>query len=142
MNITRFVFVISLLVVLSILATGCSPSEPAGLTNDEISTLTQNILTAIDTGDYPTFTLDFSSEMLTGFPEDQFTQLRDLLHSASGNFVSVGELSLSNKQEFALYRIICKYALEDVVVTIVFKIDGKQVEGLFFDSPNLRSASK
>jgi hypothetical protein len=80
--------------------------------------------------------------MLDAFTEDQFTLLRDLLQSNSGNFVSTGKLSLSNKQEFALYRIICTYELEDVVVTIVFKVDGTQVDGLFFDSPNLRAASQ
>jgi hypothetical protein len=66
--------------------------------------------------------------------------VRDLLQSASGKYVSTGKVSLSNNKGYAVYRIICKYEQEDVVVTIVFKVDGKQIEGLFFDSPNLRTA--
>jgi hypothetical protein len=138
----RSIFLPGLLVVLSLLAVGCGPASPAALSNDEVLTLTGEILTAMDAGDYAAFSRDFSDEMLDAFTEDQFTQLRDLLQSNSGNFVSTGKLSLSNKQEFALYRIICTYELEDVVVTIVFKVDGTQVDGLFFDSPNLRAASQ
>ena len=76
------------------------------------------------------------------FSEDKFTQLRDTLQSASGKYVSTGKVSLSNNQGYAVYRIICKYEQEDVVITVVFKIDGKQIEGLFFDSPNLRTATQ
>ena len=79
--------------------------------------------------------------MLAAFPEDQFTQLRNLLITSSGNFVSTGKLSLANQQDFAIYRIRCTYQQEDVVVTVVFRVDGELVEGLFFDSPNLRSAA-
>ena len=42
--------------------------------------------------------------------------------------------ALSNSGEYAVYRIRCQYELEDVMVTLIFKIDGTQVEGLFFDS--------
>jgi hypothetical protein len=139
---TRSVFIASLLAALSLLAAGCGPASPAALSNDEVIAVTTNILTAMDTGDYAAFTSEFSEEMLAAFPENQFTELRDLLQSTSGNFVSAGELSLSNKEGFALYRILCTYDLEDVVVTIVFKVDGTQVDGLFFDSPNLRTSSQ
>jgi hypothetical protein len=139
---TRILPTIGSLLVLLFLATGCAAPSPAGLADDEIISITANILAALDSGDYPAFTRDFSDEMLAAFPEDQFTQLRNLLITSSGNFVSTGKLSLSNQEEFALYRIRCTYQQEDVVVTVVFRIDGMLVEGLFFDSPNLRSAAK
>jgi hypothetical protein len=139
---TRFVSIVSLLAALSLLAVGCGPASPAALTDAEILTVTGNLLTAIDTGDYPAFTVDFSAEMLTAFPESQFMQLRDLLHTSSGNYVSCGEMNITNKNNYASYSIRCAYELEDVVVTVVFRIDGTQVEGLFFDSPNLRTASQ
>lgn len=132
----------SLLVILALFLTGCAAPKPAALTEDEVLALTGNILTALDANDYTAFTHDYSPEMLAAFSEAQFTQLRNLLQSASGEFVSTGKLSLSNNQGYAVYRIICKYKLEDVVVTATFKIDGKQIEGFFFDSPNLRAASK
>jgi|WetSurMetagenome_2_1015567.scaffolds.fasta_scaffold206706_2 hypothetical protein len=141
-SITRLVPLASLLILLALLATACGPASPAALSDDEMLAVTSNVLSAIDADDYAAFTRDFSDEMLAAFPESQFTQMGDLLQGSSGNFVACGEFTLSNKQGFALYRIICEYELEDVVVTIVFKIDGTQVEGLFFDSPNLRTASQ
>jgi Protein of unknown function (DUF3887) len=139
---TRPSIIVILFALLSLLAAGCGPAKPAALTDDEVIAVTTSILTAMDAGDYAAFKSDFSDEMLSAFSEEQFTDLRNTLQSASGNFISTGELSLSNKQGFAIYRILCTYELEDVVVTIVFKVDGTQVEGLFFDSPNLRAASQ
>jgi len=132
--------VLSILLALTVLASGCGTPDPSALTDDQVKTVTGNILSAIDAGDYAAFTQDFSDEMLAAFPEDQFTQVADMLHNASGNFVSTGDLSLSNKQGYALYRIVCKYDQEDVVVTVVIKIGGDKVDGLFFDSPNMRNA--
>ena len=139
---TKLVSIISLLIALSILATGCAAPKPAALTDEEVLVVTQNILTALDANDYAAFTHDYSPNMLAAFSEDKFTQLRDTLQSASGKYVSTGKVSLSNNQGYAVYRIICKYEQEDVVVTIVFKVVGKQVEGLFFDSPNLRTSTQ
>lgn len=138
---TRVLPTFGSLLFLLFLAAGCTAPAPAGLADDEIINLTANILTALDSGDYPAFTRDFSDEMLAAFPEDQFTQLRNLIITSSGNFVSTGKLSLSNQEEFTIYRIRCTYQQEDVVVTVVFRIDGVLVEGLFFDSPNLRSGA-
>ena len=98
---TRILPTIGSLLVLLFLATGCAAPSPAGLADDEILNITANILAALDSGDYPAFTRDFSDEMLAAFPEDQFTQLRNLLITSSGNFVSTGKLSLSNQEEFA-----------------------------------------
>lgn len=139
MNKYRYPFVASLLLVLSILAVGCGPASPADLSNDEVIAVTKNVLTALDAGDYAAFSRDFSDEMRKALPEEQFNELRDTLHKFSGKFVSAGELKLSNKNDFAIYRIICKYEHEDVVVTIVFYIGGNLVEGLFFDSSFLRA---
>jgi hypothetical protein len=139
---TKLVSIVSLLIALSILATGCAAPKPAALTDDEVLAIAQNALTALDANDYTAFTRDYSPDMQTAFSENQFTQLRDLLQSASGKYVSTGKVSLSNNQGYAIYRIICKYELEDVVVTVTFKIDGKQIEGFFFDSPNLRTVSQ
>jgi hypothetical protein len=139
---TKLYSIIGLLIALSILTTGCAAPKPAALTDDEVLAIAQNALTALDTNDYNAFTRDYSPNMLAAYSEEQFSQLRDLLQPASGKFVSTGKLSLSNNQGYAVYRIICKYEQEDVVVTVTFKIDGKRIEGFFFDSPNLRTVSQ
>lgn len=139
MFMTRLPHTISALLIILFLSAGCGSPSSAGLSDDEVINVARNILTALDNGDYPAFTRDFSDEMIAAFPEDAFAKLRDLLISSSGKFVSTGKLSLSNQEDFAIYRIRCAYQQEDVVVTVVFKVDGTLVEGLFFDSPNLRS---
>jgi hypothetical protein len=133
--------VVSLLIALSILATGCAAPKPAGLTDEQLTDVSENILQSINTNDYQKFVQDFSDQMKTAFTEDQFNQMRDLL-KASGNYLSQDAPSLSNNQGYAVYRFPCKYENENVYVTITFLIDGHKVEGLFFDSNNLRKASQ
>jgi hypothetical protein len=135
----RLTLLICLLLVLPVLAAGCGPAKPAALTDDEVNVLAENILTALDNNDYAAFSRDFSDEMKKALPEEQFKGLADMLHAHSGKFVSAGSSSLSNKQGFAIYQIPCEYEHEEVLVTIVFRINGKNVEGLFFDSPFLRA---
>jgi len=104
--------------------------------------VTENILLALNISDYAAFTRDFSADMLAAFTEDQFTQLRDLLQNASGNYLSMHAPGLSNSRGYAIYRFPCKFDHEDVIVTITFSFGGDKVEKLFFDSPNLRNASQ
>jgi len=142
MNRKTTLILTSLVAVLTLLLAACQPANPAALSDDEVLTLTSGILTAMDKGDYSAFTPSFSPDMLEAFTEAQFDELRGVLQDSSGGFVSCGDMSLSNKDGYAIYRILCTYKLEDVVVTIIFKIDGSQVEGLYFDSPNLRAVSQ
>jgi hypothetical protein len=135
---TKLTALIALFLAAAILLTGCQ-ARPSALSNEEVVQLTGQILTALNDDDYVAFTQDFSAEMLAAFPEDQFTGLRDMLQETSGNYVSCGEPGLSNNGGYAVYRLTCQFDLEEVVVTLVLKVDGDQVDGLFFDSPNLRA---
>jgi len=130
--------------VTTVFLTGCQPPKPASLSNDHVVQVVDNFLKAITAGDYQSFTQDFSTEMKNGFTEEQFTNLADLLKNASGNYVSCADSqpALSNNQGYAVYRLTCKYDLESVIVTVTFKEDGDKVEGLFFDSTNLRKVSQ
>ena len=138
---TIFTALVAFLLVTAFLLTGCQ-AQPAALTDDEVVQVTGQILTALNEGDYAAFTQDFSDEMLADFPEARFAALRDMLQEASGNYVSCGEPALSSRSGYAPYRLTCQFDLEDVVVTISFKVDGSRVEGLFFDSPNLRELAQ
>ncbi|HTX92870.1 MAG TPA: DUF3887 domain-containing protein [Anaerolineales bacterium] len=132
-----------LAVVLVLIAmSGCTAPKPAGLTTEQVASITENTLKAIDANDYQEFTHDFSDKMNSTFTQAQFDGLRSLLQNASGNYVSLGTPSLTNAQGYAIYRFPAKYANEIVFVTITFLEGGQKVEGLFFDSVNLRKASK
>lgn len=139
---SKFISSLALALILLLAASGCSKPQPAGLTDAQVTTLTENALKALDANDYQTFTQNFSDKMNSAFTQDQFTKLQAMLAKASGKFVSIGTPALTNNQGYAVYRIPCKYANETVYVTITFLIGGQKVEGLFFDSVNLRKAQQ
>jgi hypothetical protein len=130
--------------VTTVFLTSCQPPKPAALSNDQVVQVVDNLLKAINAGDYQSFTQYLSAEMKNTFTEAQFTSLADLLKNASGNYVSCADsqTALSNNQGYAVYRLTCKYDLEGVIVTVTFKVDGDKIEGLFFDSTNLRKATQ
>lgn len=126
-----------------IVLNGCSAlaPKPAALSDEEVLSATDNILKAIDSGDYAAFSEDFGEEMLGVMTESEFTKIQDLLAESSGAFQSCGEAKLVNQQDFAVYRFPCQYEKEEVTVTVVLPIDGTTVDGLFFDSPNIRNST-
>jgi hypothetical protein len=138
----KFLCFAGLALVLLLGLSGCAAPKPAGLTDQQVAGMTENILKAIDANDYQKCTQDFSDKMKAAFTQAQFTQTRTMLQKASGSFVSVGTSSLSNNQGYAAYRFSSKYANETVYVTVTFLVGGKEVEGLFFDSANLRKVSQ
>ena len=133
-----------LTIVTALFLTGCQSAKPAALSTDQVVQVVDNSLKAIYAGDYDSFRQDFSDEMKQGFTLEMFTSLADLLKNASGNYISCAdsEPALTNNQGYAIYRLVCQFDLESVVVTMTFKMDGDKVEGLFFDSENLRKVSQ
>jgi len=140
-TVNRFALaVLAMVMIVSI--SGCAKPEPAGLTDDQVGKVANNILQAINMGDYQKFIQDFSDEMLAAFGQDQFNEIHDMLQESSGNYVSLGELTMINQKGYTIYLYQCEYGKESVIVKVVFAIGGDKVEGLYFDSTNLRAASK
>ena len=138
----KFLPVSVLILVLLAGLSGCLPAQKAGLDDQQVASVTENILKGLDANNYPAFTHDFSPQMKSAFPQEKFSQLRTMLSTASGNFITMDAPSFSNNQGYAVYRFPTKYANETVTVTITFVIGGQEVEGLFFDSANLRKVSQ
>jgi hypothetical protein len=130
------------LAAILVVTSGCTAAQPAGLTDTQLTGVTENVLKAIDANDYQLFTRDFSDQMISAFTQGQFTTMRTMMQTASGNYISLGTPSITNNQGYTVYRFPAKYTNETVFVTITFLIGGQKVEGLFFDSVNLRKASK
>ena len=139
---SKYLSVSALILVLLAGLSGCLPAQKAGLSDQQVASVTENILKALDQNNFPSFTHDFSPQMKSAFPQEKFRQLRTMLYDASGNFIYMDEPSISNKQGYAIYRFPSKYDNETVTVTITFVIGGQEVEGLFFDSVNLRKVSQ
>jgi len=140
----KFTTVLAWALLLSMLFSACSVFQlkPAGMPDEEVQAVTENILQAIDTGDYAAFKADFSPKMQEVFSEAEFNKVRDLVAGASGNFQSCSAPQMMNNQGYAVYRVPCQYDQEKVTVTITFLIDGQKIEGLFFDSNNIRKATQ
>ena len=139
---SKYLSVSALILMLLAGLSGCLPAQKAGLSDQQVANVTENILKALDENNYQSFTHDFSAQMKSAFPQEKFSQLRTMLYNASGNFIYMDALSLSNNQGYAIYRFPTKYDNESVTVTITFVIGGQEVEGLFFDSANLRKVSQ
>jgi hypothetical protein len=131
-----------LLLCLVLILGACASARPAGLSDDQLAALASNLLTALDSGDHAAFIQDMSATMQAYFTEAQFASLQDMLHNSSGKFVSLDRPSLTNSQDYAVYRFPAKYELETVYVTISYSTGGDKIEGLFFDSPNLRKQAQ
>jgi hypothetical protein len=141
MKITPPTTFLTLALIAALLLSGCAAPKPSALSNDQVVAVITNILTSIDTGDYAGFSRDFSPTMNSTLPETQFTGLSILIMRASGKYVSCGTTpQLSNSQGYAVYRLSCQFELEPVIVTVTIKTGGTQVDGLYFDSTNLRKA--
>jgi hypothetical protein len=139
---TKYLTVFLLVLVLLAGLSGCLPARKAGLSDQQIATVTENILRALNQNNYPAFIHDFSPQMRSAFPQTKFSQLQTLLYTTSGDFLYMDEPSITNKQGYAVYRYPARYADENVTVTITFVIGGQEVEGLYFDSANLRKVSQ
>lgn len=138
-----FLVKLVLLPLLLALLAGCAAvrPKPAGLTDEQVGAVAENLLKALNTGDHAAFSRDFSDQMKAAFPESEFTKLRDLLAGASGQFQALeGDPKLANNGEYAVYSFPARYEQEQVVVTLTFAIGGDQVVGLFFSSPNLKKS--
>ncbi|MBZ9685447.1 DUF3887 domain-containing protein [Clostridium estertheticum] len=138
-----FVVLCSVLVIASIF-TGCTKK----LTEKDVEfagPLTENMIMAIDKGDYAQFSKDFSAEVKKAITEESFKTLCTSFSEKIGKYESkkFSAASESKKDEKIFKTVIynAKYSKEenDVQITASFsEKDGKiLVEGIFFKSPNL-----
>jgi hypothetical protein len=142
---TRIILLLFIGLLAALVVGGCAgvKKEPASLTEEQVAQVTDRVLQAVNTGSYPDFTRDFSDKMKQAFTEDQFNQLRELLQKTSGDYLSLTpKPEMANKQGYAVYSFNCKFEQESVLTTITFKVGGDQVDGLFFDSQNLRKQTQ
>jgi hypothetical protein len=133
---------IILMAFVLIWTSGCSAPKPAGLTDEQVTGVAENVLKALDADDFQKFSQDLSDPMKKAFTQEQFTNLRAMLLTASGQYVSIDKPTLTNNQGYAVYRFPATYEFETVYVTLTFLVGGDKVEGFFLDSTNLRELPK
>ena len=138
-----FVVLCSMLIMVSIFA-GCS-KKLAETDVEFAGPLTENMLQAVEKGDYAQFSKDFSTELKTAITEESFKTLCTSFSEKIGKYESKKfAAAVENKNKDQILKSViykAKYSKEekDVQITATFsENDGKiLVEGIYFKSPNL-----
>jgi hypothetical protein len=144
----RYFFgILAFLIFLPLLAAGCSGKTSKNLPEPSYSgQIAENVLLAINAGDYSTFSRDFDSSMIKAIPPENFkTQFTDNVQGKIGNY-NEGSKRFFQASSQAQYTTVIYYATYSaepgaVLVQISFRmVEGNiKVSGLFFNSPKLRS---
>jgi len=133
---------VMLLLLLSLLMVGCGPQGTAALSQETIQVLAQEKMEAVNSGDYETFVAGFSDVLQTAVSEAEFLSLRETILEASGQFEAITGSRIANArtQGYVSYIFTCRFAEENVQLTMVYALDGDEVEGIFFNAPKLNQA--
>ena len=90
-----------IILMTALLFSGCLPlpqiAGTAAASDQQVKAIAENVLQALNEGNYEIFHKDFSEAMLTAFPETEFTKLRDILLTSSGKY-RINPLDLSSSQ--------------------------------------------
>lgn len=143
MQFRRITLILVLLVSLTLTAlAACGPQATAAVSEAYVTALAEEKMQALNDGDYTAFTADFSDVLAGAIPESDFQDLRQTILEASGRFESVTGLRIANARApgYVSYIVTCQFEEEEVLLTLVYAIDGEQVEGIFFNAPKLNQA--
>lgn len=131
--------------VAAFLVTGCIGQPLEGEEKERwisiASPIAENILKSINNNDYQGFTADFSQEMMNSFPPQEFANLREMLESKIGKYISKTPAKVTEEGEYIVVYFDAQYEKEEAVtVKVVFEKGDEtyKVQGLWFDSPKLR----
>ena len=146
MNPKRYVIGFSL-IMLVIFTSGCVlRNMGSGFTEDHVTfdqvridRITENVLQAYNENNYTKFTKDMSGVMIKAISESRFDELVNLVSISSGKYLSKELASSMEDRGYVVYIYVCEFEKEPVQITISFKLGYYEIEGLYFDSVNIRS---
>lgn len=104
--------------------------------------ITEDILTALEEGNYTKFSLYMDPPMKIAMPEEAFQQTAALIKSKVGSYISKELSKVERQGSYIVVYYKAKYTEEaEVTVKVVFVESGGEhyVSGLWFDSPKLRT---
>jgi hypothetical protein len=106
--------------------------------------MTENLLQAINTVDYSSFSEDFDSTMKSGITEQSFISMCSTFQSKVGNYTSKTFVRGESLQGYIIAYYSAAFTDEPagVSVKVVFSsVNGSmKITGLWFDSPKLRQS--
>ena len=150
MRLFRCGLIILAAVLLVTLFSGCSDSKPTETTTpaevvnepEYAGAMTEEILQALNAGDFAAYTKNFDEAMKKVAQEIVFTQTRDLIQKKIGNYISKEAVTLQKSDAYTTVIYKAKFSDEpgDVTISVAFieTEDKVVVSGLWLDSPKLR----
>ena len=141
-----FGLLILLLVAASFVLPACSTTTASNLTEPPFaSQITENLLLAVNAGDYSAFSKDFDASLIKALPAQSFPkQFTGGIQGKIGNYQANSKrfFQASSQAQFITVIYYAVYSMEPgaVLIQISFTIvEGRPlVSGLFFNSPKLR----
>lgn len=118
-----------------LLIAGCSQKETAESAADKKA---ESMLQALNAGNYEEFSRDFSENMKQKLDAEYFIRLHNFIKEQSGEYIAKNRAFSKEEQGFMVFGYDCRFAKEDVLMTISLSSDLTKVEGVFFDSENMR----
>ncbi len=103
--------------------------------------MAENILESIKNNDYQGYIKDFSQEMIDASPPEGFADLKELLDSKVGAYISLTPERVIEEDEYVhVFFDVTFENEENATMRLVFGKDDEthKVQGLWFDSPKLR----
>ena len=104
--------------------------------------ITENILLAMNEGNYTKYSEHFDQTMKNAMPEAVFKETNIVIKSKIGDYVSKEFWKVESKDQFTIAYYKAKFTQEpeDVIVKVVFQeiVGEMNVSGLWLDSPKLR----
>ncbi len=125
-------------ILLLVAATACgSTSSGSGspLTQEQVTQIADDALTALNTGDYTAYTRHFSGMMKSVVSESAFKELRDQLASVAGKFVSIEKVERlpAQTQGYIRWTFTVNFEKTQGKLALVIKENGDQIEGVHFE---------
>lgn len=141
--------IVALMFPLAGCTTGTAQLQVSPLTESEVRVfadpITENILRAMNTGNYADYTRDFDAQLKANLSESAFKTANSRKLDVVGNYVSkeFWQITLKNDKVTVVYRAKFTDEPGTVLVTVYFKnITGKwYVDGLLFYSPLMQSSN-
>ena len=103
--------------------------------------IAENIMIAINEGDYEKYSKDFDATMKTQLPEKVFKQNQKIIDNKIGKYKSMKFIKALKKDQYkiALYEAVFSKEKNVKVKVVLQKIgEDNKVSGLWFDSKKLR----
>ena len=136
---------LSLMLVLLLVTAGCGGAQP--LSEEQQAAVLEfsepmadNLLLAMNAGDYTLFARDLDEAMLTSIDAAGFDDMRAQINGKIGDYLSREVTSVTMAQGFYIVVYTARYELDEpVAIRLVFHVDEPHlITGLWFDSAKLR----